>query len=151
MVHFSPAYRQAGEVSAQPETIWGQVTGTIAIDTCWYQCGSNSVGQELGQGLQEVWDPWALIETLKGGSAITSILPLIPLSSGHRRALFYLTFDFLERWIRNFSYCSIAKIRFGMGLVSRSTLAWNAERSGIDQIENNEHDRVDLCFMSMSF
>jgi len=34
------------------------------------------------------------------------------------------TLDFLDSWIRNFSYCSMAKTRLGIGLVSRRTLAY---------------------------
>jgi len=34
-----------------------------------------------------------------------------------------VTLDFLERRMRNFSYCSMLKMRFGMALVSRRTLA----------------------------
>lgn len=38
------------------------------------------------------------------------------------------TFDFLERRIRNFSYCSMPKMRLGMALVCRRTLAWGGMR-----------------------
>lgn len=37
------------------------------------------------------------------------------------------TLDLLERWMRNFSYCSMAKMRFGIALVSRRTLAYRAK------------------------
>jgi len=39
-----------------------------------------------------------------------------------------LTFDLLERWMRNFSYCSMAKMRLGIGLVSRRALAYRAKK-----------------------
>lgn len=38
------------------------------------------------------------------------------------------TLDFFERWMRNFSYCSMAKMRLGIGLVSRRTLACRAKK-----------------------
>lgn len=117
------------------------VPGAHATDTRLYQCASNPIllDQELGQRLGEWRCPytfliWAAVVSLKAGTAIAFYPATVLLNSGHRRALLCITFDFLERWIRNFSYCSIAKIRFGMGLVSRSTLAWNAERRTKDQI-----------------
>lgn len=38
------------------------------------------------------------------------------------------TFDFLERRIRNFSYCSMPKMRLGIALVWRRILAWRGMR-----------------------
>lgn len=38
------------------------------------------------------------------------------------------TLDFFERWMRNFSYCSMAKMRLGIGLVSRRTRAYRTKR-----------------------
>lgn len=41
-----------------------------------------------------------------------------------RKQYSMFTLDLLESWMRNFSYCSMAKMRFGIGLVSRRTLAY---------------------------
>lgn len=71
------------------------------------------LGHLLGDSLTHL-SPW--------GQKWQPLLLARPLPGKGSGAVF--TLDFLDSWIRNFSYCSMAKTRLGIGLVSRRTLAY---------------------------